>query len=284
MRFATKTKRILDRIHPLCHNAGESTPPMRIRHLADAFAFSSLLPAGVALCLSSSASLALVSPDGPHWAALASVGTFIVYNVDRLRDTVRDRETSPDRTAFVERNRRWLTGSLAVAGLAFAGLLFGAPPTILAITVLIGGIGLLHRRIKKASALKALYVTVAWVGVCIGIPWVAAGRPQLGLWIAAILSPILCANLILSNLRDDETQLLRGRPEIVLRVAVGMTVLGAFLAVMAPQRLLPFGWIALAELLAVLGFRRGERYGLLVIDGALLAGAGAAWLHLGRLA
>jgi hypothetical protein len=279
-----ESKRLLDRIHPLCHNAGESIPPMRFRHVADAFAFSSLLPAGIAFFLSLSASHALVAPDGSRWAALAAIGTFIVYNLDRLRDTVRDRETSPDRTTFVERHRRGLMGAVVIAGLAFASLLFTAPPEILAITLVIGGVGLLHRRIKKAAALKALYVTLAWIGVCIGIPWIASGRPQSGLWIAVILMPILIANLIVSNLRDDETQLFRGRPDIVLRVAVGLTILGALLALLAPARLLPFGWLALAEFLAVLGFRRGERYGLLVIDGALLVGAGIAWLHLERLA
>jgi hypothetical protein len=256
---------------------------MRFRHIADAFAFSSLLPAGVAYSLSSLASLALVAPDRSHWAALAGIGTFIVYNLDRLRDTVRDRETSPDRTAFVERHRGFLTAAVAVAGLAFAGLLITAPPTILAITAVIGGVGLLHRRIKKAAALKALYVSAAWVGVCIGIPWVAAGRPQSGLWIAGILMPILGANLIASNLRDDETQLFRGRPEIALRVASGFTLLGGVLAVVAPERLMPFGWVALAEMVAILGFRPGERYGLLFVDGALLIGAGIAALHLARI-
>lgn len=253
---------------------------MRFRPIADAFAFSSLLPAGVAYWLSSLSSLALEAPDRGRWAALAGIGTFIVYNLDRLRDTIRDRETSPDRTAFVERHRSLLTAAVIVAGLAFAGLLVTAPPTILAITAVIGGVGLLHRRIKHFAALKAFYVSAAWVGVCIGIPWVAAGQPKSGLWIGAVLMPILGANLIVSNLRDDETQLFRGRPDIVLRVAFGFTVLGGVLAVVGPPRLMPFGWVALAEMIAILGYRPGERYGLLFVDGALLIGAGIAALHL----
>jgi hypothetical protein len=50
-------------------------------------------------------------------------------------------------------------------------------------------------------------------------------------------------------------------------------------ALLAPPALQPLGLVGLATLAALVGFRPGERYGLGVVDGALLAGGlGACWL------
>ena len=253
---------------------------MRFRHLVDAFAFSSLLPAAIAYSLSWVASLALIAPNGWHSAALAGCGAFIVYNLDRLRDTDRDRKTSPDRTAFVERYRRLLTGLVGIVSVVFASLVMTAPLEVIGIILPCGLLGLLHRRLKRAAAIKALYVSLAWVGVCIGIPWLSAGRPQAGCWAAAIVLPILAANLISSDLRDNETQFFHGRPALVLRSALCLAAFGVLLAVAAPPPLTAFAWIGLAEAAAILGFRPGERYGMIFIDGALWAGSGIAALHL----
>lgn len=254
---------------------------MPLRSLADAFAFSSLLPAAIAYSLSFIASALLGAPDEATWALLASSGTFIVYTLDRLRDTHRDRETSPDRTAFVERNRRGLTVALGIATIGFGFALLQSPVEVIVLTLVIGSLGLLHRRIKRAAAVKALYVSFAWIGVCVGIPWIAAGRPMVGLWVAIALFPVFAANLVASNLRDDETQIFRGRPEVVLRIATSLAAIGGLVALCAPTPIGALFWIAAAELAAVLGFRPGERYGLLVIDGALWIGTGLAALHIG---
>jgi len=85
-------------------------------------------------------------------------------------------------------------------------------------------------------------------------------------------------------LQDDEFQLFSARPKLVLRTAFALAGLGAGLALTAPDALRPLFWIAIAEALAILGFRRGEQYRLLVIDGALLVGAAVAlidilWIH-----
>jgi hypothetical protein len=253
---------------------------MRFRSVADVVTFSSLLPAGIAFSLAWVVSRAIEAPSGGRWAALASTGTFIVYNLDRLRDTVRDRETSPIRTSFIENHRRSLTISTALAGIVAAGLLLTAPRPILVLTLSIGAIGLIHRRIKRAAALKTLYVSLAWIGVCVGIPWLAAGRPESGIWVAAIILPILFANLVVSNLRDDETQLFRDRPVLVIRLALAFTLLGLLVVAISPPRLVAFSWLALAEGAAILCYRPGERYGLIVVDGALWVGAAIAALHL----
>ena len=94
------------------------------------------------------------------------------------------------------------------------------------------------------------------------------------------LLAVLAANLIASNLRDDETQLFRARPRTILAIALGLTAISMGIALWAPGAIRVAGWIALLEGLALAGFRADERYGLLVIDGALLLGSVVAWLHL----
>jgi hypothetical protein len=267
----------------LCHTADESIPRMPLRPLTNAIAFSSLLVATVGFALTSVASLVLVSPQPLHWSLLSGLGTFIIYNLDRLRDTTRDRDTSPGRTAFIEAHRDQLTYAVALAAVAFGGLLMRAPRGIGALCIGIGLVGLLHRRIKRAAAIKAVYVSLAWVAACVGIPWLAAGRPLAGFWLGAIMLPILSANLIASNLRDNEIQVLPTRPDLALRFARALTLLALVIALIAPARFAAVGWIAAAQGLALVGFREGERYGLLVVDGALLAGSLIALLHLTML-
>ena len=250
------------------------------RPLLDALAFSSLLAAGVGGALGLAVGEALASPTPFRDAALIGTGAFIIYTLDRLRDTRRDRTTSPDRTAFVERHRGRLTLALAAAAIGFGGLLFAAPRDVALLCVAIGTIGLFHRRLKRGAALKALYVSVAWSLACVGVPWLSAGRPSTGGVTAAILFPPLLANLVASNLRDGEGELLRHRPATLLTITRAIALAGVAAAALAPPTLRPLAWIAVAEWAALLGFRKDERYGLVVIDGALFVGAIAAIGHL----
>lgn len=257
---------------------------MSLRSLADALAFSSLLASAIGFALSAVASLALGAPDPLHWAGLAGTGTFIIYSLDRLRDTAQDRSTSPQRTAFIEGHRRALVGAVGIAALAFGAMLLHAPRSIALLCAGIGLVGLWHRRLKGAAVWNVLYVALAWVAACVGMPWIAAGRPSTGPWVAGLLFAILIANLIASGLRDDEGALIsHARARTGLRIATGAALLALGLAWIAPARIAPIGWIALAEVLAVQGFRDSERYGLLVVDGALLLGSVAAVFHLALL-
>lgn len=255
---------------------------MTTRPFLDALAFSSLLAAGVGftLCLAVSASLAPLSGTAP-WrnALLVAIGAFIIYTLDRLRDTQRDRSTSPTRTAFIERHRAGLTLALVAASVGFGGLLFSAPSHISMLCLFIGLIGLFHRRLKSGATRKSVYVSSAWILACVGIPWLTAGRPPQGLWAAAILFPVLLVNLIASNMRDDEHEWLRQHPDTLLTMTLLMAVFTVGLALFAPQPITPLVWIPIAEGAALLGFRKDERYGLLVIDGALLAGSLATLFH-----
>ena len=256
---------------------------MPLRSIPDALAFSSLLAAAIGFALSTVASLALNATNGLHWALLTSAGAFVIYNLDRLRDTSRDLSTSPNRTAFIERHRSPLTLAVAAASILFGGLLFAAPRDVVLLCVAVGVIGLFHRRIKHASAFKAVYVSLAWVAACVGIPALARPGDPLAadsLWAAGILAAALLANLVASNVRDGEAQFEPTRPDRALDFARVCALVGIGLAFGAPRAVAPLGWIALAELLALLPFQKGERYGLLVIDGALLVGSLAAAAHL----
>ena len=251
--------------------------------LLDGLAFSSLLASAIGAGLSLVASRALLAPDAGRSALLAGSGAFLIYTLDRLRDADRDRDTAPARTAFVQRHRRSLTAALVVAGLFFAAAWLTAPPAIQGLCVGIGVVGLLHRRLKTHPVLKTGYVSLAWVAGCVGIPWIAADRPGEGLWLAGSLLAVLVANLIASNLRDAEAHPLPARPETILSIAFTATAISMTVALLAPGTAVVAGWIALLECLALAGFRADERYGLIVIDGALLVGCLLAWLQLGLL-
>lgn len=243
----------------------------------DALLFSSLWVATAAAALTAAAGRALGGglPVGPP--LLAFGGTLAVYNLDRLRDLARDRESAPLRSAFVERNRTLLS-ALGAAGLALAGAgawLCGAR----ALLPLAGALPLAlgHRRLKRLWMAKALYVTAGWLLVVVAVPALGARAPLAGaLWTAAVLGLALFANAVASNVRDTEAAAARFGGEGPLRVARNLAALSLAAALLAPPEVRPLGLVGAATVAALLGFRRSERYGLAVVDGALLVGAVAA--------
>jgi len=247
----------------------------------DAIAFSSGLPALIAASLSLVASQLMNAPSAPRWAALAAVGSFIVYTLDRLRDVERDRATSPQRTAFVERNRGRLAAAVAMAALAGAAILVFSPLRVSLLCAAVGAVGLLHRRLKTIAVAKTLYVSLAWTAACVGLPRLAVDTAPGAPWIAAVLLTTITANLIASNLRDGENQILRGRPGRVLWIARASALIALLTALAAPAPLGALAWIPLAELGALAAYRASERYGHLAVDGALLVGALASLAELG---
>ncbi len=240
--------------------------------LLDALAFSSVWVSGAAALLTAAAAKAMAVPAPPEALVIAFAGTFFVYNVDRLRDVARDRETSPERTAFVTTHRarlRALSAGAALLAVA-AGLRAGAEVAGLAAAVLL--LGLVHRRIKHVPLAKALYIAGAWTAIVVGLPALlapaATGIPR----VAAVLSMTLLANAVASSVRDEEAGAARYGPERSLRFARLFAAAGLVLCLAGgPEARLVF--IPGATLAALVAFRPGERYGLLVVDGALAAGA-----------
>jgi 4-hydroxybenzoate polyprenyltransferase len=251
----------------------------------DPLVFSSAWVAAAAAALCLAAGSALGGGVGPVVPALAFCGTLFVYNVDRLRDLPRDRTTSPARSAFVARWRRPLLALTALSGVASACLAFLSGPAIVVLLAPVLGAGLYHRRLKRFGWWKPLYVTAAWTGVTVGLPALAlaaggsgaAPRPAAVAWVAALVGATLAANVIASNLRDGEALTARLSPRAPLRIARGFAAAGLLAALVAPPAQRSLLWVPLATLAALAGFRSEERYGLVVVDGALLAGALLAW-------
>jgi len=252
----------------------------------EALAYSGVWAAAVAASLVGACGLA-IAPELPMREAarligLAFAGTLVVYNVDRLRDLERDRAASPARSRFIERHRGGVQGLTLGAAMLCVPLALGQP---LAVWLLCGGVaalGLLHRRLKGRPVFKIAYVTTAWLAVVVGLPAAhASAGGSVGWERAALFGAVICggaiaANLLVSDLRDGAAVDHQRR----LRLALGLASAAALVALAAPAGQRPLLTIPAAELLALLRFRSDERYGLVVVDGALGLGALAsvAWI------
>jgi 4-hydroxybenzoate polyprenyltransferase len=242
----------------------------------DALAWSSLGLALAAAALAAAASRALEVAPAPAVLGLAFGGTVLVYVIDRLRDLARDRSSAPERAAFVERNRRTLLVLAGLGGGLAAGSALALRPPALGLALGVGALGLLHRRLKRRLFVKPAYLTFAWTAVPVGLP--AAHDPtarHVG-FAAAVIGASVLANVALSNLRDGEGVAGRIGRRRTLAVAGALVAFAFGAALLAPPPVRPLAALPVAMGAAVLGFRPSERYGALVVDGALLAGALAA--------
>jgi hypothetical protein len=244
----------------------------RTRGFFDALAFSSLWLAAAAGALVAAASLAMGADVDPRALLLATTGTLVVYNVDRLRDVERDRQTRPERSAFVDRHRVPLVALSAVSGLGAAAAAAAADLCATAVLAPALAAGLAHRRLKHFRAAKPLYIVAAWLLVVVALPWCLAPAPAHAGWVAAMLGAAILANAVASNVRDGETLPLLGASR-ALNLARAVALLGALLALVAPEPVRALAVVPGVTLLVLLPFRPSERYGLLGVDGALLAGA-----------
>jgi hypothetical protein len=224
----------------------------------DALLFSGAWVALAAASLTAASFRVFGAPPQPPVVALAFFGTLAVYAIDRLRDLDRDRATSPLRSAFVARHQHALTAIALVAAIASVACAASAGPRAIQISAVVATIGLLHRRLKRLSALKPIYLVLAWLAVVVGLPAAIVAPAANAGFAALVLVPALFANVAAPR---------------SLVVARALALLGVALAVVAPSSVRPLGAVALATAVALLRFRRTERYGLGILDGALTAGA-----------
>ena len=87
------------------------------------------------------------------------------------------------------------------------------------------------------------------------------------------MGPALLANAVVTSLRDRGATVSRFGTQRGLWGARSIVALGVIVGAAAPPAVRPLLAVPAATLTALLGWRRDERYGLLVVDGALLAGA-----------
>jgi hypothetical protein len=277
------TTPVIPQTHETIDSPRSATPTWLVR-TAEASAFTSGVATAVGASLSLVASRMLEAPQPLRWALLAAMGTFIIYNLDRLRDVERDRSTSPLRTAFVMRYRRLLYACAGLVSIGFAAILLSSPPRIILLCTAIGLVGLFHRRAKNAAATKSVYVSIAWVASCVGMPWlVSPSDGNLAPWVASVMLTSIVANLMASNLRDGKAGAIRGRTGPILWGARAMTMIGFGIALAAPDPGYALAWIPACQALPLAIFLPTERFGHLAVDGALFVGALATMAHLASL-
>ena len=241
-------------------------------------AWSSLWVSLAAGALAGAAGQAMGLPFSADVIAMAVVGTWVVYNVDRLRDLDRDRVTTPRRSAFVERHARALGVATAAAGILAVGLAIRVGPGAALTLAPVAALGLAHRRVKHLAFAKSSYITLAWVCVVVVFPAVALGAARDVVWVALVIGAAVQAPAIASNVRDLEAAVPRIGSGPALRLARSASGLGVVLALLAPPPVRALALVPAATGLALLRFQADEGYGLVVVDGALLVGGLASAL------
>jgi len=246
---------------------------LTLRSALDALVFSNLWMATAAGALVAATSRAMGTAIRPEAVGLAFSGTLVVYNVDRLRDLQRDRRSSPDRSAFVAERAGRLSALIVAAAIASLSISIRAGWSAVWALLPVLVMGLSHRRLKRFENAKILYVAAAWTWVGFGLPAVLAADARNLRWVAAILALTMIANVIAFNVRDETTRIERVRRRGALRIGRVCAAVGAGLCAFAPAPSGALVAIPLATLLALIGFQPTERYGPLVVDGALLVGS-----------
>ena len=262
--------------------------PSRATAALQVLAFSGLwvgaVAAGLVLACGLAVAPGLGALERSAGMALAFAGALVVYNVDRLRDLERDRETAPMRSRFVEQHRTGVVALTGGAALACPPLAWPLPPPVWGLCAAVLAFGLLHRRLKDRARFKIVYVTLAWLSVAVGLPGLSAGWASLDLpaavRVAAVCAPAIAANLIASDLRNAVGP---SDPAGRLRAARLLAAAGTALPPLLATPVWPLAAIAAAELASLCVFRHDEHYGHVAVDGALLAGSLLAALLLTAL-
>jgi len=240
----------------------------------EVLAFSGLWVALAAAGLSLAAALAMASAPDPRVAGVALFGTLAVYGADRLFDVDRDRVSSPLRTDFVLRHENRLALLSALSGAVAVGLGLSLGPRVVSLLALVLAAGLAHRRLKQIRFAKPLYIALAWCAVVVWVPAAVASEAHDVGWVSAVIALAVLANAIASNVRDGEQGL--ARPDHALVVARLCALLSLGSAWLAPAPLRALAAVPAATLLALLRGRIDERWGLVAVDGALVAGSALA--------
>ncbi len=249
-----------------------ATLPALLR-LLDALAFSGLWVAAAAPVLVAATARAFGGAPEPVALAFAFAGTYAVYGLDRLRDRPSDADSAPIRSAFVARHRGALLAATALAGASAAVSAFALGPRALAIAAVAGGVGALHRRLKRLIPVKGLYIAAIWLLVVLGAASIGAAPTRASVaWSAGVLGPALFANAIAFTARDREGIVARVGRRQAMAAAVGWSMIATAVALLAPREIRPLGAVSFATFLTLVRIRFDERYAPLVVDGALIAG------------
>ena len=101
-------------------------------------------------------------------------------------------------------------------------------------------------------------------------------------WVASIVGLSIFANAVASNVRDGEGAMKHVGGTIPLQFAKVAAFLACLLSAVAPGPLQCLIFIPLFTLLSLFRNLLSERYGLFVIDGALVVGSSVSFILLSR--
>jgi 4-hydroxybenzoate polyprenyltransferase len=238
--------------------------------LAHSGAWVSIAAAGLAIA----SSLALGLAPDPRVATTVFCGTFAVYGLDRLRDVDRDQHSSPRRTRFVLRNENRIALAAIAAGAAALGFGVGLGARAISLLALCAAAGLLHRRLKRYRSAKPVYIAATWTAVVVGFPASVDSAPRGVGGVALAIGLSILANAIASNVRDGEQRIPDAARALQLaRLCAGLSLAFSLSGLAGPRAIAA---IPAATLAALLRERIDERWGLVAVDGALVAGAALA--------
>lgn len=206
----------------------------------------------VVLLAASARSMGL-DPD-PELLTLAGLGTLGVYGFDR-----------------------WATGRrgrpLWVAPVVAAGALgLRQPPAAIAILALVCGLALVHARLRELPWAKPAYIALAWVGVVVGLPWVLRGPGPVPEALGPVVLAIL-ANVLACDAVDREAEAAQIAPVRVWWVARATALAGVVAGWGSPAAIIPA-----TLLVALVRWPADRRWAERAVDGALLVGAGLAFV------
>ncbi len=218
----------------------------------------------IAAVVTAGNTLLLGLPLSPGLILAACAGAALVYWADRvLGFSPEDQHAHPDRVAWIQQHRRWLSlegAALALMLVASLSLLTG---TTIAVAALCGGLGAVHvfpilpgqRRMKSIGWGRTVTIALAWSVGSVLLPWVEAGGGMghgssrfggavVGLLLAQTL--VVYANVVVAGWVDRQGEEQAGVPvdtdrsgADVRRCAVSAAVVGGGLVLAVGATILP---------------------------------------------
>jgi 4-hydroxybenzoate polyprenyltransferase len=165
---------------------------------------------------------------------IASLGTFVIYNLNHRWDAQEDAINAPERIALSPYGKLVWRGVMVVASVAGLSLAWSGGQTTLFLALLLVAVGLAYsvpwpgqpgasKRLKGQVGLNLVFIGVGWALMGVGLPLAEVGAPLtlqavlMALWVAGI-SGILATVFDLRDMRGDVNQDL-GTLAILLGIA-----------------------------------------------------------------
>ena len=204
----------------------------------------------VALLVAAARSMGI--QPGAELIGVTGLGTIAVYGFDR----------------WTAGRAGWLQWLVPGIGAVVVGVRL--PVNAIAILTGVCALAFLHSRLRRFAWVKPLYITCAWLGVVVGLPWVIRGSGPVPTVVLPIALAII-ANVLACDAIDREAEAAQIGPKRVWWIARGVALLGVVVGFPEPAAFIPG-----AMLVAMFRWPVTHWWAERVLDGALLAGGALA--------